>query len=234
MELGLNNITKAYGVEKIFERFSLTFPENEISCVLGASGCGKTTLLNILAGITDSEGNVSGKPDSVSYVFQEPRLLDNLTVYDNLDYVLRQKCTDKQLRDAKIRKFLSLVEMENDAKKYPKELSGGMAQRVSLARAFAYDSGLLLMDEAFQGLDISLKTRLIKLFLRLWKEDKRTVVMVTHDIYEALLLADNVFVISGKPASVAYSTTIVLEKEQRELTSPEITPIRDALIANLL
>lgn len=234
MSVKLVNITKKYGDEIVFENFNHEFCDKKISCVLGSSGCGKTTLLNIISGLTEYSGSVEGVKGDISYIFQEPRLIENLTVFDNIDYVLRKKITDKNERYATINKFLSLVELDEWHNKYPKQLSGGMSQRVSMARAFAYPSSVLLMDEAFKGLDVALKTRLIKVFLKLWEADKRTTVMVTHDIYEALLIADSISIIKDKPAMVAYTQKIQLEKAERKLTDPQITKIRDTVYSNIL
>ena len=135
-----------------------------------------------------------------------------MDVFDNMDFALCSIYPINIKRYEIIEKFLSLVEMWESRKKYPKELSGGMAQRVSMARAFAYPSQILLMDEAFKGLDISLKNRLIKTFLKLWTEDKRTVVFVTHDIYEALHLADRIYLLANKPAEIVLSEDIGIDK----------------------
>lgn len=234
MSIKLINILKNYNTEIIFENFNYEFSDKKISCVLGSSGCGKTTLLNIISGLTEYSGSIEGVYGDISYMFQEPRLLNNLTVYNNVDYVLRKKIQNKGERDAVVNKYLELVEMAEWKNKFPNQLSGGMSQRVSLARAFAYPSSVLLMDEAFKGLDVALKTRLIKVFLKLWEKDKRTTIMVTHDIYEALLIADNISIIKDKPAKIAYSTDILLDKNERTLIKTEIAKVRDAIYSNML
>ena len=184
----LNGITKRYGDLTVYENFDLGIEEGKITCILGSSGSGKTTLLNILAGLTPYQGEVVPRK-KCAYIFQQPRLVPNLTVRGNLKLV----CRDEQ----KIGEFLSRLELSEKADAYPAELSGGQAQRVSIARAFLYPSDLLLMDEPFSSLDTALKIRLIGVFCSLWKEEKRTVVFVTHDAEEAYMLSHRALVLSG-------------------------------------
>ena len=179
-------ISKSYGEKKVFDGFSLEILEGEILCVLGESGGGKTTLLNILAGLTEYEGSVE-VPEKVGYVFQESRLLPNLTVAENLRYVGG--------RDENITEILQKTELLSLKDKRPKALSGGEKQRVALARAFLSDAPLLLLDEPFSSLDTALKIRLCGVFAALWREKKQTTVFVTHDIEEACMLAHRVIVL---------------------------------------
>lgn len=180
----LVNVSKKYANTPVYENFSLEIEEGKITCLLGASGCGKTTLLNMLAGLTPYEGRIGNVPERISYIFQEERLLPNLTVKQNVALVLGKNADGK-----KISEMLEKVELSGKEDAYPAELSGGQAQRVSIARAFAYPSGLILMDEPFSSLDTALKIRLIDVFCRLWQEEKRTAVFVTHDAEEAYMLA---------------------------------------------
>ena len=161
-DIVLCGVSKNYGETAVYENFDLTIRAGEITCLLGASGC--------------------GVPGRVSYIFQEERLLPNLTVRQNIDYVLGK-------RSQKTEEMLALVELSDKADVYPSDLSGGQAQRVSIARAFAYPSELLLMDEPFSSLDTALKIRLTEVFCKLWERDRRTVVFVTHDVEEAYTLA---------------------------------------------
>lgn len=189
MDVVLQNITKRYGDKTVYSGLNLTLKEGEVTALLGPSGCGKTTLLNILGGLTPCEGKVTA-PVEVSYLFQSDRLLPNLKVLDNLLYVLgdRPHAREQALR------VLSLVEMEGEADRYPRELSGGMAQRVAMARAFCFPSELLLMDEPFRNLDFALKLRLMRVFETLRTEMPRTCLFVTHDLEEALMLGDRVLI----------------------------------------
>jgi NitT/TauT family transport system ATP-binding protein len=145
----------------------------------------------------------------ISYIFQNQRLLNNLTVEKNLEYVLKNSGIDKKEIPQKIEEMLKKVKLEDNAKMYPKQLSGGMSQRVSLARAFVYPSKILLMDEPFKGLDISLKKHIIATFKELYSYDAKTTIFVTHDIEEALMLGDRILVLgdNGK---------IILDREIAE------------------
>ncbi|NCA91988.1 ABC transporter ATP-binding protein [bacterium] len=195
----LSNITKKYGDLTVFDDFSIDFVEGEVCGILGASGCGKTTLLNIIAGITDYQGKIDTKYKT-SYIFQSTRLLDNLTVFKNLEYVLSGSGLSKEEVSCKIELMLKSVSLWEERNKYPRQLSGGMRQRVSLARAFIYDAPVLLMDEPFKGLDISLKKQIVSLFNRLLQTYKKTTIFVTHDLDDAIALCDRIIVlgIGGK------------------------------------
>ena len=187
----IENFSKTYGGTAVYRNLNLTLRGGEITCLLGASGCGKTTVLNALAGLIAYEGSITGVPERVSYVFQEERLLPNLTVRQNIRYVLgkgEESAADEILRR---------VELEDKADCYPSSLSGGQARRAAIARAFAYPSGLLLMDEPFSSLDTALKIRLIEVFFNLWRQDGRTVVFVTHDVEEAYMLAHRAVLLGG-------------------------------------
>lgn len=190
----LSGITKYYGDNRVFENFSLDIKEREILALLGASGCGKTTLLNIVSGLTDYVGTVEKNGEKVSYLFQEQRLIPNLTVFKNVEYVLKNNL-NKFERQEKTEQVLKKVELWDERNAYPSALSGGMAQRAALARAFAFDAPLLLMDEPFKGLDISLKKRVMEVFVKLYDTDRRTTIFVTHDIDDAFLIADRIIVL---------------------------------------
>lgn len=209
----LKNIKKSYGDKVIFDNFDIEFEQGKITAVLGRSGCGKTTLLNIICGSTDFAGEVEG-PDKISYIFQSQRLVPNLTVYKNLEYVLSY-IRDKNEKNKRIEEVLRMVEMYDERGKYPSQLSGGMAQRVSLARAFVYDAPLMLMDEPFKGLDVSLKKRIIDVFKKLYERDKRTVVFVTHDIDEALFLADRIIVLE-EGGKLVYDESLSVDRVDRK------------------
>ena len=187
-------VSKSYGAKTVFENFMLDIKDGEILCVLGKSGSGKTTLLNILAGLTEFSGQTEGVPERVGYIFQEPRLLPNLTVAENLAYI--------GATESAIEEILRKTELIALKDKRPKALSGGEKQRVSIARAFLTDAPLLLLDEPFSSLDTALKIRLSRVFAELWQEKKTTAVFVTHDIEEAWMLAHRIVVIEdGKLAA---------------------------------
>lgn len=229
----LININKSFGNVEVLKDFNIEFEKNEICCILGPSGCGKTTILNIISKLTSYEGTIENNEKDISYIFQSQRLLPNLTVKGNLDYVLASTEKNKKIREQKIYEILKLVELEEWGNAYPSQLSGGMGQRVAMARAFVYPSKLLLMDEPFKGLDFVLKNRLTNEFLQLWKRDKKTVVFVTHEIDEALLVASRVILLS-KNAQILMDEKITLPTTQRDLTHKTINEIRKKIYSYII
>ncbi|NGU66664.1 ABC transporter ATP-binding protein [Clostridium perfringens] len=200
MSIKLINIEKNFGNKKIYDKFSLTFEEGKINCILGKSGCGKSTLLNIIANLEEiNSGKIIGVPEKIAYVFQEDRLIEWNSIYTNMELPLLKFYT-KDEREEKIKNILREVELEDYINSYPKELSGGMRQRANIARALLYNGELLLMDEPFKSLDKSSKENIIKIFKKNHLEKNNTVIMVTHDINEALSLGDNIFILGGSPA----------------------------------
>lgn len=191
-------ITKTYGEKTVFDNYALQIPDGKITCVLGNSGVGKTTLLKCISGLTAFVGEVETQDNTLGYVFQEPRLIPHLTVEENLAYIgASQEEIDGKLR---------ALEIFALAKKRACTLSGGEKQRVALARAMVKKAKLLLLDEPFSSLDLPLKLRLLDTFRVLQKEYVPTVIFVTHDIDEALFVADNIVVI--KDGKTAYETGI--------------------------
>ena len=197
MDIKLTNITKKYGDKIIFSDLNFTFKENKVTCLMGPSGSGKTTLVKMISGLTPFQGDIT-KVDSISYIFQEPRLLENLTVYENLEYVLFSIYKDKNKRKEVIENILDKMKLTEFSSFYPNQLSGGMTQRVSIARAFIYPSSLLIMDEPFKELDENLKKDIIKEFLSLLKENNKTVIYITHDLEEAKSITKIIYTIKDK------------------------------------
>ncbi len=185
--LEIKNLSKSYGSCTVYKNFSLDISDGEITCILGESGSGKTTLLNCIARLTQFTGEIT--PVKCSYIFQEPRLVPNLTVYGNLALVTRDA--------EKIERALEAVHLTDKKSCYPKTLSGGQARRVAIACAFAFDGGAILMDEPFSSLDLRLKYEIINEFAAIRRENKKTVIFVTHDVDEAVALANRIIVIDG-------------------------------------
>lgn len=228
------NFSFSYPDKEIYKNFNTVFPGGKINVVLGASGVGKTTLLNALTGLSGFDGEIENMPKNVSYIFQSDRLVKTISVEKNLDFVLKNAIPDKTARKNAIYDMAKLLEISDVLKRLPTEISGGQAQRVQMARAFLYSSEVMLLDEPFKGLDVSLKTRLIKKFLELWGRDGRTVVLVTHDVYDALLMGDKVFVLSGSPADIVYETELTVEKSERNLTDAVVTKYRDEIVNKII
>lgn len=197
----LNCLNFKYHTDYIIKDLSVTFPKNQISCILGPSGSGKTTILNIISSLLKpSSGNLNCPDETFSYVFQSHTLVPWLTVWENMKFILKPVIPASDL-DEIITKYLSLVDLDEYRDMFPRELSGGMKQRLSLARAFAYPSTCLLMDEPFTGLNPGLRENLYSVFLDLWKIDNRTVIFISHDIDEALFLSKHMYVIHSSPVS---------------------------------
>lgn len=186
----LTEVTKKWGNKPVFDKLSLDIATGKTTVVLGRSGIGKTTLLSIIAGVTDYMGTCEGF-GRISYVFQEPRLIPFLTVEENLVYALGAAVDKAELNDI-IDRYLNLTGMTALKKRVVDKLSGGEKQRVSLIRGFAYPSETLLCDEPFTSLDISLKMKIIDLFKGLFSYSPKTCVLVTHSVDEALYLADEI------------------------------------------
>lgn len=193
----LRDIRKKYGETIIFNHFNLDISDHKITCILGSSGVGKTTLLNIIARLTQFQGHLEAE-DKISYIFQEPRLIPTLTVRNNL------KFTSPDATDEKIEQLLFQLNLQDKIDSFPNRLSGGEAQRVSIARAFLYDASTILMDEPFSSLDLSLKYKLIQQFSSIWNMNQKTVVFVTHNVDEALLLADDILLLKDGEISKTY------------------------------
>ena len=207
----VNNVSRTFAGEKEFtaiQDVSFTMGKGEFLCIVGQSGCGKSTLLRIMAGIDpvhEGEVTINGtlvdKPDKTrGVVFQEARLLDWMNVRSNVGFALQKM--SKAEKEALIDEYIALVGLTDFKKSYPRELSGGMAQRVSIARALVNRPEVLFMDEPFGALDYMTKINMQNELLRIRERSSMTVIFVTHDIDEAVYLSDKILVMSKNPGKV--------------------------------
>lgn len=228
--LSVNHIFKRFGNLSVLGDLSLEVDENRMACILGPSGCGKTTLLNIIAGmVSPDSGSIKGfKDKTLSYLFQETRLLKWKTVRQNIEFVLKDRLPAGERRET-VNRSIKMVGLSDFADYYPAKLSGGMKQRTAIARAFAYPANLLLMDEPFNGLDLAMKMSFIKAFTGLWLEDRRTTLFVTHNIQEALMLGDDIYVLSSRPAHVKNHIIVDIPHPERSLEHPELKHLENTL-----
>jgi NitT/TauT family transport system ATP-binding protein len=216
----LEDVRASYDGLAALDGVSLTLRPGTVTVVLGPSGCGKTTLLNAIAGLKalDSGARTGFEGCRFSYAFQEDRLLPWLSARENLAFALAGAMgRDDALR--RVDRFIGIAGLSGFASAPPRALSGGMRQRLSLARAFAFPSDVLLLDEAFKAVDLRTKMDLMDAFADLMGEERRTVVCVTHDVEEAVYLADEVAVLSERPARVVDSFSVGVPRSGRSLGS---------------
>lgn len=224
----LKNINKSFGAIEVLEDITLSINKEEIVCILGPSGCGKSTLLNILSGLIEPDtGDVQHEIKKMGYVFQEDRLLPWKTVYENIRFVEPKSSKEE------IYRLIADIGLEGFEHYFPSELSGGMKQRCSIARAFNYHSDLLLMDEPFKSLDYTLRLKMLKQLISLWEKTHNSILFITHEIDEALLLGDRIIILSDRPARIIKVFKIGEKQTNRQLDSGQLIKIRSEII-NLL
>lgn len=235
MSYSISGLKKRYGATPVLAGLDLSMPEGAITVVLGPSGCGKTTLLNILAGLDDDyDGSIDGFDEGrASYVFQEDRLLPWLSASENISFVLRQSMEAVEAR-RRSRQALADVGLEDQADARPPAMSGGQRRRVALARAFAYPSDFMLLDEPFSSLDLKTRIAVMDLFVDVRAKDGRSAVVVTHDVREAIYLADRIAVLSDRPARLLDVLDITLDRSQRSYTSSAVVDIETRLYSAIL
>ena len=218
---------------KALDGVSLDVVEGEFVCLLGASGCGKTTLLNLIVGLYHlSSGTIDVGGRRVALMFQEPALFPWLTIERNVEMGMRFRGVPKAERPAKIRELLDLVHLEGFADRRPHELSGGMRQRVALARALAQEADVLLMDEPFGSLDAMTRDVLHDELERIWRTTGITIVFVTHNVREAVRLADRVVLLSSRPGRVVAEFPVAIERPRR-IDAPTVSELSGSITDRL-
>jgi NitT/TauT family transport system ATP-binding protein len=224
--VSVRGLTKRFGsAPNVLEEVSLDVAEGEFLCILGASGCGKSTLLSLVADLDQpTAGSVEvlgGKP---ALMFQEPALFPWLTAKENVELALRLKGVGKAERRERAQELLSLVRLNDAGKKRVHELSGGMRQRVAMARALAQDSHVLLMDEPFAALDAITRDVLHEELVRIRESQKLTVLFVTHNVREAVRLGDRVVLLSSRPGRVVKEYDVRIDQPRR-IESPQVAAL---------
>jgi NitT/TauT family transport system ATP-binding protein len=222
----------------VLEDISLEVGKGEFLCLLGPSGCGKTTLLNIMAGFlspTHGDVRVGGEiihgPDPRRiFVFQERGVFPWLTVEGNIGFGIAG--LPRKEREQRIRHYIQMVGLEGFEKSYPSDLSGGMKQRLEVARALAVNPDMLLLDEPFGALDSITRLTMRRELLRIWEAERKTIIFVTHDIDEAVQLADRVVVMSARPAIIQQIVTIDIP-HPRDISSPRYLELRDGIFQQI-
>lgn len=202
MEIQIKNLYKKFKNRTIFKNFNLTIKDN-INVIVGKSGGGKSTLLNILANLIPYEsGEIIGvNENEISYIFQEDRLIPWLTIKENMElFMYNYYSKDDALR--KLSEILNLLDINEVLDKYPVALSGGMCQRVNIARALLKPSKLILMDEPFKSLDYKIKYSIMKELKEFIKKENKTIIFVTHDIDEGIFMEGTIIVLGGNPFEI--------------------------------
>lgn len=206
----IKNLNVKYPDKLVFENLTLELPDNKITSILGPSGVGKTSILKAICNLVTYEGYIE-KHDKYSFIFQDDRLINSITVLDNLKIVNNN--LDKILEITKV------LEIDGLLKKYPNELSGGEKKRVNIARAFIYDSDIILSDEALSSLDESLRFKILKYITRLFEYNNKTIIMVTHNILEALSISDKIILINDRKILKEYNLDSKKMREFDEISS---------------
>ena len=206
----VNHLTKSFGSLKVLDDISFQVNDGDFLCIVGPTGCGKTTFLNSLVklyDIDDGEILINGEEvdlnkHSIAYIMQEYSTMSWLTVKENVQFGMKVRKFSREKLNRKTEEVLRMVGLEKFADYYPEQLSASMLQRVSIARAFAVEPDLLLMDEPYGQLDLELRFRLEDELIRIWQETKTTIVFITHNIEEAVYMSQRIMVLTNKPSKV--------------------------------
>jgi NitT/TauT family transport system ATP-binding protein len=229
--LSFRSVSRAYGSNVVLNDVSFEVLTGEFVAIVGPSGCGKTTLLNIASGSDHPSSGVVECEGQIRMVYQQDGLFPWRTVEENIELGLRE-IRDRKAREQQVQELLQLIQLENFSGHYPHQLSGGMRQRVELARALAGRSDILLLDEPFSALDYLTRMRMRRELARILHERPRTVLLVTHDIEEAAQLADRIFVLSTRPARISFELSICVPRP-RDLTHPEVIAATERILREL-
>jgi len=229
----VSNLTKRFGELLVLDNISFTVGEGEFLSIVGPTGCGKTTFLNCLSKlIPTTEGNIfidgkiaDPKKHNISFVFQEPTSMPWRTVEENVAFGMEVKGFSKDKMQERLKYIMELVGLSDTAALYPNQISASMTQRMTVARAFVVDPDLLLMDEPYGQLDIKLRFYLEDELVKLWQTLKSTVIFVTHNIEEAVYLAERILVLSNKPTKIKTEVKVDLPRP-RSLVDPKFVEIR--------
>ena len=238
MTLEVRGVAMTFPGVRVLEPMDLDVRDGEFVCLLGPSGCGKSTLMQIIAGfLRPTAGTVviDGKPVTGPdrrriFVFQERGVFPWLSVADNIAFGLADLAKDARAR--KVAEFVELVGLKGFERAFPHELSGGMKQRVEVARALAVDPDMLFLDEPFGALDSMTRFTMRAELLRIWQAAKKTILFVTHDVDESVQLADRVVVMSARPAKIRKIVEIDVPRP-RDLSSPRYLALRDDILAEI-
>ena len=234
VKVEVKDLTKRFGDLLVLDHMNFNIRKNEFVCVVGPTGCGKTTFLNCLTRIHEpSEGDlyIDGEPadprkHNISFVFQEPSALPWLTVEENIAYGLKIKKLPNDEIKKRVERIIELMGLKDSRKAYPHELSVSVAQRVIIGRSFAMQPDLLLMDEPYGQMDVKMRFYLEDEVIRLWKELGSTVVFITHNIEEAVYLGERVIILSNKPANIKEEVMIDLP-HPRKISDPKFIEYRN-------
>jgi ABC-type nitrate/sulfonate/bicarbonate transport system ATPase subunit len=238
MKVRIRDLNMRFAAIDVLQHIDLDVAEGEFVCILGPSGCGKSTLLNIIAGFlppTSGQVAIDGQPVTGPdprriFVFQERGVFPWLTVEGNIGFGLF-RLSDEERRK-RIAHYVQLVGLSGFERAFPRELSGGMKQRVEVARALAVNPDVLYLDEPFGALDSITRLQMRAELLRIWEAERKTILFVTHDIEESVQLADRVVVLSARPARIRRIVEIDIA-HPRDLSSPRYIQLRDSIFAEI-
>lgn len=222
-ELIVSNVTQSYEESNVIENISMELHNNELVCLLGASGGGKTTLFNVISGLYSPDSgkvlldgqDITGKPGHISYMLQKDLLLPYRTIEDNVALPLLIKGEKKKTAREKVRPYFEAFGLEGTQKKYPNQLSGGMRQRAALLRTYMFSKDVALLDEPFSALDTLTKAEMHKWYLEVMEKIHLSTLFITHDIEEAILLSDRIYLLTGVPGKITGEIVIKEPKPRR-------------------